>query len=77
MKLHPAPLTTRRDQDLAVRLQFAAERRASDEARRKAPDHTRWIAPDTASLLDAILAKETRRLGTISTVEQSSRSVKI
>lgn len=55
MKIHLAPFAARRDQDLAVRLKFAAERRASDEARRKAPDHSRWIAPDAAPLLDAIL----------------------
>ena len=58
MKIHLASLTTRRDQDLAVRLQFAAERRASDEARRIASDDTCWIAPDTAPLLDAILANQ-------------------
>lgn len=69
MRMHIACLSTRQDQDLAVRLQYAAQRRASDEALRGSPEHTRWIAPDTAFLLRAILTDEVCRLETSKLVE--------
>jgi len=64
VSIHAALLSTRQDQDLAVRLQYAAQRRASDEARRETPEHTRWIASDTVFLLRAVLTNEACRLET-------------
>ena len=71
MKIHAAPLATRQDQDLAVRLRYAAQRRASDKARRETLEHTRWIAPDAVFHLRAVLTNEARRLETGVPVEES------
>lgn len=55
MKAHPLCSPTSQEQDLVLRLQQAALRRASDEALRQAPGRTRWIAPDVVPLLNALL----------------------
>jgi hypothetical protein len=57
MKAHSLFSTFYQEQDLALRLQQAALRRASDEALRQAPGRTRWIAPDVMPLLDNIFTR--------------------
>lgn len=56
MKAHLPPGTSCQEQDLTLRLQHAAQRRASDAALRQAPERTSAIAPDTVPLLNAIFA---------------------
>lgn len=63
MKVHLPLCTSRQEQDLALRLQHAAQRRASDAALRQTPGCTSAIAPDAAPLLNAIFA---RTVGSVS-----------
>ena len=76
MKIHLTTRTTLQDQDLAIRLQYAALRRAGDTARRQALDQNRWIAPDTLPLLSGIFANEDRRLEALASAEQASEKTR-
>ncbi len=76
MKIHLTTRTTLQDQDLAIRLQYAALRRAGDAARHQALAQNRWIAPDTLSLLSGILANEDCRLETLAPAEQASEKTR-
>ncbi|HEX7734652.1 MAG TPA: hypothetical protein VF458_07310 [Ktedonobacteraceae bacterium] len=57
MKAHLPPGASRQEQDLTLRLQQAAQRRASDAVLRQATGRTSAIAPDAAPLLNAIFAR--------------------